>query len=143
MENEINDNDEYLMKNDSKIDKGIVFELEYSNQQINNNIKYKKWEKKVKDKYGNNIRLLRCLRDKIIFCANKNDKEDDPCTAKCPLCQKLICFYCSRYSLYEMFIGNCCLKRGIYYLFFVNPFESYLKSELPDCILISIFLFFF
>ena len=41
-----------------------------------------------------------------------------------------------------MFVGNCCLKRGIYYLFFVNPFESYLKSgspEVPDSKLISIF----
>ena len=137
MENENKDNDEYLNEPN-----GTVFELEYANQPIKNNIKYKNWEKKMKDKYGNNIRLLRCLKDKVIFCANKNEKTDDPCTAKCPLCQDLICFYCSRYSLYEMFVGNCCLKRGIYYLFFVNPFESYLKCgspELPDCILISIF----
>lgn len=137
MENESNDNNEHL--NDSE---GNVFELEYANQPIKNNIKYENWEKRMKDKNGNNIRFLRCLKDKIIFCANKNEKTDDPLTAKCPLCKDSICFYCSKYSLYEMFIGNCCLRRGIYYLFFVNPFESYLKCglpELPDCILLVIF----
>ena len=137
MENENKDNDEYLNEPN-----GTVFELEYANQPIKNNIKYKNWEKKMKDKNGNNIRFLSCRKDNIIFCVNKNEKTDDPCTAKCPLCEHLICFYCSRYSLYEMFVGNCCLKRGIYYLFFVNPFESYLKCglpELPDCILISLF----
>ena len=138
MENENdNNNNEYFNEYNE-----TVFELEYANQPIKNNIKYKNWEKKIKDKNGNNIRFLRCRKDNIIFCVNKNEKTDDPCTAKCPLCKHLICFYCSRYSLFEMFVGNCCLKRGIYYLFFVNPFESYLKSgspEIPDSKLISIF----
>ena len=137
MENENNDIDEYL--NESK---ETVFELEYANQPIKNNKNYKNWEKKMKDKYGNNIRLLRCLKDKIIFFVDKNEKTDDPCTGKCPLCKNSICFYCSRFSLYEMFVGNCCLKRGIYYLFCFNPFESYFKCglpELPKCLLISIF----
>ena len=48
-------------------------------------------------------------------------------------------FFCSRNSLYEMFIGNCCLRRGIYYLFFVNSCQAYLKYELPDSILIAFF----
>ena len=138
MENENdNNNNEYINEYNE-----TVFELEYENQPIKNNIKYKNWEKKMKDKNGNNIRFLRCSKDNIIFCVNKNEKTDDPCTAKCPFCKHLICFYCSRYSLFEMFVGNCCLKRGIYYLFFVNPFESYLKSgspEIPDSKLISIF----
>ena len=137
MENENKENDEYLNESNK-----TVFELEYSNQPLKNNIKYKIWEKKIKDKNDNNIIFLRCLRDKIIFYAKKNEKVNDPCTTKCPICQNLICFYCSRYSLYEMFVGNCCLKRGIYYLFLVNPFESYLKCGLPDLanyLLISIF----
>ena len=42
MENESNDNNEHL--NDSE---GNVFELEYANQSIKDNIKYENWEKRM------------------------------------------------------------------------------------------------
>lgn len=135
-----NENIDGYFNKDYKEDKDNIFELDFANQNIENNTNYKKWEKNIKNKYGKNIRILRCLKDKIFFCSrNEDDKDNDPLTAKCPLCQDLICFYCSRYSLYEMFIGNCCLRRGIYYLFFYKSCQDYLKYDLPDCILITLF----
>ena len=140
MENENNNNQENIMNSESQLEQN-VFYLEYDKQNINNNMQYKNWERRMKATYGNNIKMLRCLKDKVVFCVtkNKNDEDLDPLTDTCPICQNLICFYCSRYSLYEMFDGNCCLKRGLYYLFFVNACNAYIDKELPNPLLIKIF----
>ena len=56
MENENNNNQENIMNSESQLEQN-VFYLEYDKQNINNNMQYKNWERRMKATYGNNIMM--------------------------------------------------------------------------------------
>ena len=130
--------------NESEVDNEFdnnIFKLEYKGQNVENNIKYKKWRKKKLDKYNNNIKIFNCSREKILFFTTKN-LQQNYYLSKCPSCQKEICYFCSRYCTNEMFYSNCCLKRGIYSLIFAHGFNSnmiYISNKCPTIFNIKIF----
>ena len=108
MENERNENIINLKDN--------IFSLEYSEQNITNNKKYKKWEESKLKIYGNDAKLFRCIQDNILFFTTYEDCINYPAyKCKCPKCGKIICHFCSSIDILNMV---CCYKREIYKLLF-------------------------
>ena len=108
MENERNENIINLKDN--------IFSLEYSEQNITNNKKYKKWEESKLKIYGNDAKLFRCIQDNILFFTTYDDCINYPAyKCICPKCGKIICHFCSSIDILNM---ACCYKRMIYKLLF-------------------------
>ena len=63
----------------------------------------------IKNKYGNDAKLFKCNRDKIIFYHNHSKYPFY--TAKCPKCEKYICYFCSFGRQY--YGESCCIKYKI------------------------------
>ena len=110
------------MENDEKIiglieNKNIdpylsnTFKPDYDNQNLEMNSEYQKWKSSMFDKYGNEGKIFKCSRDKILFFAPKqNVGNNNINVCRCPLCKKRICFYCSKASDH---FGNCCLRKKL------------------------------
>ena len=93
-----------------------IFKLDYENQNLKSNASYEKFKNEIKKKYGNDAKLFRCNIDKIIFYY---DCSKYPYyTAKCPKCQKFICYFCSFGRKYCE--ENCCAIYQIHSLFNVD-----------------------
>ena len=93
-----------------------IFKLDYENQNLKSNSNYEKFKNNIKKKYGNDAKLFRCKLDKIIFYY---DCSKYPYyTAKCPKCQKFMCYFCSYGRKYTE--EYCCIRNKIYYLFNVD-----------------------
>ena len=109
MEIEIND----FIENENTID--TIYELDFENQNLENNLKYQKWKKVMLDKYGNNIKIFKCNYDRILFCIKDCElKENIPYFKKCPKCKNYICYFCSYYSSKNNYNSLfCCFKREI------------------------------
>ena len=128
MENEKN---EKLNNFDAELNN--AFKLDYKEQNLNNNIKYKNWETSMIKKFGNNARLFKCSKDNLLFyTSNQECKEFPFYVSICPYCKREICYFCSRFSKDEAFSGNCCLKRGIYYAIFESGCNIYIKYDHID-----------
>ena len=113
MENEQNDK---ITEFDTDLDNG--FKIDYKNQILKNNAQFINWKKSMIKKYGNDARLFKCSQDNLLFFTSNNECKNNFFGINCPSCKRKICYFCSRFSQNEMFIGNCCLKRGIYYVIF-------------------------
>ena len=88
MENDKNEliNNENLMSSD-------VFKIEYIDQKLDNNTKFQNWKKDMRNIYGNKLKIIKCSKDNIYFCTNKNESIHKY-RYKCPKCNKSICCYC-------------------------------------------------
>ena len=83
----------------SNVDNNI-FQLEYQNQVLDNNIKFQKWKNSMLKKYGSDAKLFKCKKDNILFFISKGNTLQAPCyLKKCPICRELICYFCSYYYL--------------------------------------------
>jgi len=99
------------MENENEIEN--IYEFDYVNQNFENNLKYQKWKKAMIGKYGNNIKIFKCKKDRILFFIKDYElKKNIPYFKKCPKCKNLICYFCS-YSSFEYNYIFCCLKREI------------------------------
>ena len=117
MENERNENTINLKDN--------IFNLEYSEQNISNNKKYKKWEESMLKIYGNDAKLFKCIQDKILFFTTYDDCINYPAyKCKCPKCGNIICHFCSSIDTLNVI---CCYKRLIYNILFHNGL-SFIKK---------------
>ena len=108
-----------------------VFNLEYIDQNLNDNIEYQKWKKLMKKEYGNNSKQFKCNKDKILFYSSYNDYMDDynKYKSKCPVCNKYICYFCS-YNDGKDYLP-CCLKNSIIQTFlYCGP--KYAKEPFDD-----------
>ena len=94
-----------------------VFNLEYCEQNVNNNIEYQKWKKSMLIEYGNNSKEFRCDKDNIIFYSTYDDCLDDPpYKCNCPICREYICYFCLYHGVDEF--CSCCLKHSFSKSFF-------------------------
>ena len=82
------------------ITNSTIFKLEFSGQSYENNKNFKEWKLSLR-KYGKNIKIFKCYKDKILFCKYDLLEEDKH---QCPICKKYICYYCSKRLNYK----NCC-----------------------------------
>ena len=113
MENEGNEN---IINLNEKFEQNNIFNLDYAEQNINNNNKYKLWKESILKIYGNDAKLFRCTQDKIIFYSSYDKIFDDSIyLCRCPICKKKICYFCSSIGILK---DICCYKRSIYYLYF-------------------------
>ena len=113
-------------------DKYDVFKFDYGNQNIENNVDFKKWKAKIEKENSNKIKIYKCNDYKICFYKAIYDEcfryYDD-----CPICKKSICCFCSQYikayiGFYRDLESYCCLKRIISFIFFR---EKFLYKDFP------------
>ena len=88
-----------------------VFKYDYKNP--NDKIEFKKWKKSMINNYGKDIKVLKCLKDKILFFTKTTDVDNYRYLAQCPICKRNICYYCS-YNINYNFIEEkyCCFNRA-------------------------------
>ena len=111
MENEINIIEDNL---NEKLKSDNIFQLEYWNQSLKNNIKFIKWKESLFKKYNNNLKIFRCKKDKILFYPKykKNIFDSFKYFEECPICHEHICYFCS-YSSSKTSYLICCYRRSI------------------------------
>ena len=118
-ENELNlyEKGELLSKN--------AFKIDYKGQNLLQNKNFIKWQKEMLEEYGYNSKLFECEKCNIYYYVNC---EKYPFyQGKCPFCNTIKCYYCSRYSCESH--GNCCLPRRLQCMFrqdayqFINPIK--------------------
>ena len=90
-----------------------VFNFEYNDQNMNDNIEYQKWKKLMLIEYGNNSKQFKCNKDKLLFYSSYNNYK-----SKCPVCNNNICYFCSFNGNIENF--SCCIKNSIIKAFFYS-----------------------
>jgi len=101
-----------------------VFNLEYNNQNLNNNIEYQKWKKLMLIQYGDNSKQFKCNKDKILFYSSYNDYINNySYKSKCPVCYNNICYFCS-FNNSNYFYLPCCIKNSILKTFFYSGLKS-------------------
>ena len=94
-----------------------VFNLEYFEQNVDDNIEFQKWKKLKLKEYGNNSKQFRCYKDNIIFYSTYNDCLDEPpYKCNCPICLEYICYYCSYHGVDDFY--SYCLKHSFSKSFF-------------------------
>ena len=125
MENDINSN---LTKNELE----NIFKLDYENQKLENNIEYEKWKDSIKNNYGNDVIIFRCLEDNILF-SNENNNSNSFYFIKCPICNNFTCSYCSYSSKYEDEHIMCCFKRVISTIFKYKASKYVEKEYKKNC----------
>ena len=108
-----------------------VFKFDYENQNIENNIDFKKWKAKVKKENNNKIKIYKCNDCKICFYVNvyEDSDYDEYYYSSCPICKKEICYFCYQNikgldSFSRYLRGYCCLKRLISFIFFREKFSD-------------------
>ena len=108
-----------------------VFKFDYENQNIKNNIDFKKWKAKIKKENTNKIKIYKCNDCKICFYVNvyEDSDYDEYYYSSCPICKKEICYFCYQNikgldSFSRYLRGYCCLKRLISFIFFREKFSD-------------------
>ena len=115
MENELLENTEI---ND-------IFQIDYKNQNLHNNIQFQKWKQSILKKYGNDVKFFKCTKDRILFFSSNIECKKYPFyKSNCPLCHLSICYFCSklRDNKYREY-GECCLFIRIIYMFLKDGFK--------------------
>ena len=101
-----------------------VFNLEYNNQNLNNNIEYQKWKKLMLIQYRDNSKQFKCNKDKILFYSSYNDYINNySYKSKCPVCNNNICYFCS-FNNSNYFYLPCCITNSILKTFFYSGLKS-------------------
>ena len=147
MENEIN-NSNIIDKDNSE---DYIYNLDYEGQNLENNLNFQKWKILILKKYGNNAKLFKCIKDKILFFIEYEKCINYPgYFIRCPKCKKYICCFCS-YSSNKANNINCCIKRSLNIALFIdapkfakNEYQNYTfdykESLIPGFNIINIFL---
>ena len=115
-----------------EINENKIFNLDYENQNLDNNINYLKWKDSIIKEYGNKTKLFKCKKCKILFYStNEEIIKTSYYTNTCPKCKKHICYFCFNYS--ENKYLYCCKRRVINILFFISG-PNYIKdNDKIDC----------
>lgn len=122
MENE-NINNSLINIQNSCINENDIFNLDYENQQIENNISFIKWKNLMNNKYKGTKNLYKCPCKKHYFYAEIIDY-----SILCPSCNEKICPFCYN-PIENSWFAKCCSKRKLYSmhyqgLIFSNPEEN-------------------
>ena len=113
MENDKND-----LNNIEKLESADYYKLDYFRQKLDSNIKFQKWKTDMINLYGDNLELVKCYKDKILFCVDKK-KNEKKYRYKCPICNNFICFYCLQ--AFSQDYEDCCLRGRIKTIPFEGP----------------------
>ncbi len=113
MENE-NLIDNYLNEPLEIIDNKI-FKYDYENQQLESNLNYIKWKESNIKEYGNNAKLFKCKKCKILFYSKYEDVKKPYYSVSCPICKQYICYFCLHSYIHPQEKDKifCCYKRII------------------------------
>ena len=134
MENELNIKDAHLNE-ELELKDNNIFKLDYENQNVDNNINYLNWKNSNIKEYGNNAKLFKCKKCKILLYSKNEDNIKEPYYSKlCPICKKYICYFCSysyNYSKYDHLY--CCFKRVINISFLISGVNYLKEKDLFDC----------
>ena len=99
-----------------------IFTIDYADQNLDNNIKFQEWKNSMIKKYGNDAKLFKCEKDKILFYSNYKDCISLPCYRnECPKCKEYICHFCSYSDKNKK--TRCCFKKAISEQFFYWGFK--------------------
>ena len=135
MENEEYKFDVNLINNE---DDSKYFKLDYKNQNIENSMYFKKWKDSKLKEYGNNAKVFKCSLDNCLFISSYDDCMSYPIyQAICPICKNPICYYCSRYIVYQSFHTSCCVKMRLKFMVgqhsfrYIDPRAK--ENEIIDC----------
>ena len=101
------ENENYLIR-----DEKDIFQLDYTEQNINSNLDFLKWKKTIIEKYGTDAKLFHCIKDKIYFYVSKKVFNYHNI---CPICKKDLCYFCKSNGYYE---GSCCIRYKFYFMIF-------------------------
>ena len=96
-----------------------VFKTDYKGQSLFNNTNFIKWQKEMFDEYGYNSKLFECKKCNIYYYVNCDKYPFYQ--GKCPLCNTIKCYYCSRYSRGSN--GDCCLPRRLQCMFKQDAYQ--------------------
>ena len=112
-DNNDNDNNNDNNNNDNKNNNNI-FKLDYESQNVDNNKYFIKWKRLMLEKLGNNAKLLRCSKDKILFFISYDEYKDNlkkqNYLLNCPY-GHYIWHFC-KYSFYNESDSFCCKRRS-------------------------------
>jgi len=119
-----NDGKEILLNNDKKNDELNIniFNIDYENQKLENNINFNKWKESMSNKYNGKGKIYRCSFANHYFYGEQKDYG-----ILCPSCNKLICIFCLN-PIINSWNAKCCTKRKLYLMHFngkryLNPDE--------------------
>ena len=121
MENEINLIDTYLNE-PMGINNNKIFKYDYENQQLESNLNYIKWKDSNIKEYGNNAKIFKCKKCKILFYSKYDDIMKKPFyLTPCLICNQYICYFCSYSYIHPQEKDKvfCCYKRIINLSFFI------------------------
>ena len=127
---EVNDKELKEDKINLLYDKYDVFKFDYENQNIENNIDFKKWKTKIEKENTDEIKIYKCNNCKICFYEKAYDDSDfNEYSSSCPICKNIICCFCyqllERLDNFSRYLrGYCCLKRLISFIFFREIFSD-------------------
>ena len=65
-----------INNNDNKNNNNNIFKLDYESQNVDNNKYFIKWKRLMLEKLGNNAKLIRCSKDKILFFISYDEYKD-------------------------------------------------------------------
>ena len=108
MENEENNKNDEL-NNIEELANSDYYKLDYSGQNMNNNIKFQKWKKDMINLYGKKLVLIKCSKDNLFFCVDKT-KNINQYRYKCPFCNKFICSFCLKPFKDNYEFKDCCFR---------------------------------
>ena len=105
-------------KKDILITSNKIFKYDFDGQNVKNTSKFQTWEHSMKEIYGNNGKLFKCLFDKIYYYSTNDDCKNSYYLSPCPICKKNSCYFCSTFckDVYGQ-KGSCCIKRRIKCIF--------------------------
>ena len=109
--------------------KAGIFQIEFSNQNLDDNIKFRNWKKNMTKIYGNDLIFVSCCKDNIFFGAKRKYKS----TYKfvCPKCKNYICSFCLK--LVSSDYGDCCVRARLRSVYYRLPECSEVKGEGINC----------
>ena len=98
-----------------------IFNLEYENQTVKNNINFNKWKEIMNNKYEGKGEIYKCPLGNHYFYGIK--KEDY--SIFCQSCKKEFCYFCLT-PLFDHWYAKCCTKRKLCIMHYNG--KSYLKE---------------
>ena len=104
-----NDGKEILLNNDKKNDELNIniFNIDYENQKLENNINFNKWKETMNNKYNGKGNIYKCPFANHYFYGEQKDYG-----ILCPSCNKPICIFCLN-PIVDAWYAKCCTKRKL------------------------------
>ena len=102
-----------------------VYRVDFFGQNIEDNKKFKNWQRTQLEIYGKDAKLVKCCKDNIYFYTSNDDRlKENFYSYQCPYCKLYICYFCSKETKAILQQGGCCYTRNIYISFGIDYIED-------------------